>query len=99
MNRTTGNLRFTIAEKTRLALPAILSGLVLNIVLIFDFFFPFIPGTEKSLSFTVGCLGVFMVLIMQLLTYGFLKNLPALKRANDVFLLDNVSTKSLSEGY
>ena len=79
MNRTTGNLRFTIAEKTRLALPAILSGLVLNIVLIFDFFFPFIPGTEKSLSFTVGCLGVFMVVIMQLLTYGFLKNLPALK--------------------
>jgi diguanylate cyclase (GGDEF)-like protein len=79
MNRTTANHRFTVAEKTRLAIPAILSGLVLNIVLIIDSFFLFIPGTEKSLSLIVGCLGFFLVLLMHLLTNGFLKNLLALK--------------------
>ncbi len=61
MNRKTGNLRFTVAEKTRLAFPAILSGLVLNIVLMINSYFPFIPGIEQGLSLMVGCLGFFLV--------------------------------------
>ena len=85
MNRKTGNSRLNVAEKTRLALPAILSGLVLSIVLIVNSFIPFISGAEKSLSLTVGSLGVFLSVLMYLLINGFLKRLSGLKWVISVF--------------
>ena len=51
----------------------------MNIVLIINSYLPFIPGTAASLSFTVGCGGIFLVLLLHLLTYGFLKNYPFFK--------------------
>jgi diguanylate cyclase (GGDEF)-like protein len=93
MNSSTGTLRFTVAEKTRLAFPAILSGWVLNIVLMINSYFVFIPGAGKSLSFTVGCLGIFLIILMHLLTFGSLKNYPILKWA--ISLLNGILLGSL----
>jgi diguanylate cyclase (GGDEF)-like protein len=79
MNRKTGNSRFTVVEKTRLAIPAILSGLVINFVLITNSFFPFIEGIEKSFDLIVGSLGVFLTVVMVFLVKRFNRRFTVLK--------------------
>jgi diguanylate cyclase (GGDEF)-like protein len=74
-----------MAEKTRLALPAILSGLALNIVLIANSFFPFISGGEKSLSLFIGGMGILLTFLMYFLVNGFIRHFSVLKWAIGVF--------------
>jgi diguanylate cyclase (GGDEF)-like protein len=68
-----------MAEKTRLALPAILSGLTLDIVLIINSFFPFISVGEKSLSLYIGGLGILLTFLMYFLVNGFTRHFSVLK--------------------
>ncbi len=79
MNRKTGNLRLNLAEKTRLAFPAILSGLALNIVLISNSFVPFINVGEKSLGLLIGSIGILLTFLMSLLVNGFFRHFSVLK--------------------
>ncbi len=74
-----------MTEKTRLALPAILSGLALDIVLIINSYFPFISVGEKSLSLFIGGLGIFLTFLMYFLVNSFISHFSGLKWVIGVF--------------